>query len=85
MKISINGNPEEISQALSINELLAYKKVEQPLMVTVELNGVILQRDNFDTIRIREDDAVEFLYFMGGGAGNLPASSFEARIGDISR
>ena len=69
MKISINGNPEDIPDALTTKELLAFKKVEQPLMVTVELNGVILQRDEFETVRTRENDAVEFLYFMGGGSG----------------
>ena len=74
MKISINGNPEEIPHALTIKELLAFKKVEQPLMVTVELNGVILQRDEFESVRTRENDAVEFLYFMGGGSRrNLPS------------
>ncbi|MHB9096477.1 MAG: sulfur carrier protein ThiS [Syntrophales bacterium] len=35
--------------------------------VTVELNGAILERKNFDFISIGDGDRVEFLYFMGGG------------------
>jgi len=68
MKLLINGNSEEVSGALTIKELLAEKKVADPDMVTVELNGTILQRRDFVSIKIKEGDAVEFLYFMGGGS-----------------
>ena len=68
MRLVINGKQEEIEKELTILELLSYKKVEQPLMVTVELNGNILQRNDFDTVRIKDNDSVEFLYFMGGGS-----------------
>ncbi len=67
MKIIINGNQEDINGNLTVRELLAYKKVEMPDMVSVELNGAILKRSEFETIKIRENDIVEFLYFMGGG------------------
>jgi len=69
MKLLINGNSEEVSGVLTITELLAEKKVADPDMVTVELNGTILQRQDFASIKIKEGDAVEFLYFMGGGSG----------------
>lgn len=68
MKLLINGNPEEVSGVLTIQELLAEKKVADPDMVTVELNGTILQRQDFVSIKIKEGDTVEFLYFMGGGS-----------------
>ncbi|MHB8138135.1 MAG: sulfur carrier protein ThiS [Smithellaceae bacterium] len=68
MKLLVNGNPEEVSGVLTIKELLAEKKVADPDMVTVELNGTILQRQDFASIKIKEGDAVEFLYFMGGGS-----------------
>jgi sulfur carrier protein len=41
--------------------------VPQAEYVTVELNGEILLRGDFDTTQVREGDGVEFLYFMGGG------------------
>lgn len=68
MKLLINGNSEEVSGELTIQELLAEKKVSDPDMVTVELNGTILPRQDFESIKIKEGDAVEFLYFMGGGS-----------------
>lgn len=67
MKLLINGKSEEVSGVLTIKELLAEKKVADPDMVTVELNGTILQRQDFVSIKVKEGDAVEFLYFMGGG------------------
>ncbi len=36
-------------------------------MVSVELNGQILKRSEFETTKLKDDDKVEFLYYMGGG------------------
>jgi sulfur carrier protein len=38
-------------------------------MVSVELNGQILRRTEFDETTLEDNDKVEFLYFMGGGSG----------------
>lgn len=67
MKLTINGKQEEIAGELTIQDLLAVKKVQQPGMVSVELNGEILRRDDFGTIQVKDCDVIEFLYFMGGG------------------
>lgn len=67
IKLQINGKETEVSGTITIKELLAEKNVESPDMVSVELNGTILAREDFDKLRVRENDEVEFLYFMGGG------------------
>ncbi len=67
MKLIINGNQEEVAGELTIQELLVVKDVEAPDMVTVELNGEILKRSDFPVVRVKENDTIEFLYFMGGG------------------
>ncbi|HEX2767793.1 MAG TPA: sulfur carrier protein ThiS [Geobacteraceae bacterium] len=69
MNLTVNGKPATIGDkdTLSITELLAELKVETPEYVTVELNGDILERENFETTRVKDGDEVEFLYFMGGG------------------
>ncbi len=68
MKIKLNGQTEELNQvALSVSDLLKLQNVEMPEMVSVEHNGEILDRSSFDTTSINDGDAVEFLYFMGGG------------------
>lgn len=68
MNLKINGENETFDhEAITIMELLALKNVKMPDMVSVELNGDILDRDVFDTTSLKNDDEVEFLYFMGGG------------------
>ncbi|MGA2151149.1 MAG: sulfur carrier protein ThiS [Geobacteraceae bacterium] len=69
MNLTVNGKPATIGDkdTLSITELLAELKVETPEYVTVELNGDILERESFATTQVKDGDAVEFLYFMGGG------------------
>ena len=68
MRIKINGEPEDIEAAeLSIVNLLQLKNVESPEMVSVQINGAIIERHDYATTRVSENDEVDFLYFMGGG------------------
>ncbi len=67
MKIKVNGTPQEIETGLSVTGLLVRNKVEQPDMVSVQLNGEFVQRDRFAGTVFKEGDEVDFLYFMGGG------------------
>ena len=67
MTIKINDVVTEIPAGLTITELLAQQKVKMPDMVSVQRNGTIVEREAFSTTRVRADDSVDFLYFMGGG------------------
>ena len=69
MKITINGTPKEISQPdLTISRLLELEHVESPEMVSVQRNGVIIEQEEYESTRVTENDEIDFLYFMGGGA-----------------
>jgi len=69
MQIKINGEFEQFEiNELSILNLLEIKKVESPDMVSVQLNGEFIDKKKYSTTVILENDNVEFLYFMGGGA-----------------
>lgn len=69
MHVIINGKSEIIElQQCSIKELLSVKKVEMPEMVSVEYNGRFLKQSEYDTTQLKDDDQIEFLYFMGGGS-----------------
>ncbi|MCP4376880.1 MAG: sulfur carrier protein ThiS [bacterium] len=67
MNVSVNGEQSELTDAMSVSELLADRDVKMPEMVSVELNGKILKRSEFDTTSMSDGDSIEFLYFMGGG------------------
>lgn len=67
MKAKINDVEMTLPDGLTITELLVQQKVKMPDMVSVQVNGTILNRADFDATRVRENDSVDFLYFMGGG------------------
>lgn len=69
MKLIVNGEQTNCSESLTVSELLVEQKVKMPEMASVELNGQILRRTEFDHTALKDDDKVEFLYFMGGGRG----------------
>ena len=71
MKIIVNGKETDISGNLNVSQLLAEQNVKMPDMVSVELNGQILKKSQFDNTTLKDEDKVEFLYFMGGGSWNL--------------
>lgn len=70
MHLTVNGKAAAIDgkETMTVTALLAELKVDQPDYVTVELNGEILERENFEQTRVKDGDTVEFLYFMGGGS-----------------
>lgn len=66
-KISVNGKPQELETPISITELIKLNNVLQPSMVTIQLNGQFVNRDEYDRTQVADGDELDFLYFMGGG------------------
>ena len=69
-KISVNGKAQEIETPKSITELIKLNNVAQPDMVSIQLNGEFVNRDEFDNTQVLDGDELDFLYFMGGGRFN---------------
>lgn len=69
MNLVINGKGVQRTDNLSVTELLVEENIKVPDMVSIEINGSILQRSEFDNTNLKEGDKVELLYFMGGGSG----------------
>jgi sulfur carrier protein len=66
-KIKVNDEVQEVALPLTLTELIRSNNVFQPEMVSVQINGTFVERENFDTTAISDGDEVDFLYFMGGG------------------
>ena len=66
-KIKVNGEAQEVQLPLSLTELIRQNDVQQPDMVSVQVNEDFVDRAEWDGIQIKEGDSVDFLYFMGGG------------------
>ena len=67
-KIIVNGEAQEVQLPISLTELIKQNDVLQPEMVSVQVNDDFVDRDEWDDVTIKEGDAVDFLYFMGGGS-----------------
>ena len=67
-KITVNGESQEVKIPLTLTELIKQNHVEQPDMVSVQINDDFVDRTEWDDIQIKEGDSVDFLYFMGGGS-----------------
>ena len=68
MKVTVAGEKKEIEQGTTIAKLIVDEKVENPEYVTVTVNDEFVESDDFETTQGKENDTIEFLYFMGGGA-----------------
>lgn len=67
MRLTVNGRETGFRDELTVSALLVEENVKMPDMVSVELNGQIIKRSDFEGTALTEGDKVEFLYFMGGG------------------
>lgn len=72
MRLIINGKHEEIPGAeLPLPDLLRLREVRHPETVTVELNGTILKQRDIPRTVVRNGDALELIYFIGGGMDSM--------------
>lgn len=67
-KIKVNGVDQDIDLSRLIIDIIRQNNVIQLDMVTVQLNGEFVFRDNYESTFVKDGDEIDFLYFMGGGA-----------------
>ena len=67
MKVTIAGNAKDIAENTTVAQLIIDEKVDNPDYVTVTINDEFVEHHDFDKTVLKENDVVEFLYFMGGG------------------
>ena len=66
MFITLNGEPYELDEPMSITDLLTKLAID-PRRVAVEHNLSILKRPLFAETFVHEGDRVEIVNFVGGG------------------
>ena len=66
IKIKINGKLSTINENLSLLNFL--KKLEIPLKkVAIELNQEIIDKKKLNNIKLKKNDKIEIVHFIGGG------------------
>ncbi|HUI24901.1 MAG TPA: sulfur carrier protein ThiS [Candidatus Kryptonia bacterium] len=66
MRVTVNGEPRELSDAVSVADLVEQLGLTQR-RVAVEINLDIIAREQYASRRLREGDTVEIVQFIGGG------------------
>jgi len=66
IKIKINGKFLTINESLSLSIFL--KELKIPLKkVAIELNQEIIDKNNLNIIKLKKNDKIEIVHFIGGG------------------
>ena len=67
MKVYVNGESRDLSGESSLAELIT--QLELPATrIAVELNREVVRRNDWSGTMLNEDDRVEIVHFVGGGA-----------------
>ena len=66
MQVTVNGEPRELPDNLSLQELLQHLQLDAE-RVAVEHNREIIKRDRWASVRVRAGDQLEIVHLVGGG------------------
>ena len=67
MNITVNGKPREIEGEMDLPSCLRAFDVN-PRLVAVAVNGDVIAKDQYGSIRVRDGDNLEIVRMVGGGA-----------------
>lgn len=79
--ITVNGKTKEFPGEMTIREFLKAAG-QRDDYVAVELNEVIIPRENYGEVRIGDADRIEIVSFMGGGSANGSSDAFALNRAD---
>ena len=65
--IKVNGESQEVVLPMTVEELIKQNNVENPELVSVQVNEAFLDRNDYARRQVKDGDEVDFLFFMGGG------------------
>ena len=67
MKVYVNGEPQEFSGEPSLMELV--EQLELPVTrIAIELNREVVRRGEWGSTMLKDEDKIEIVHFVGGGA-----------------
>ena len=66
IKIKVNGKNRLISETYKLSDLI--KRLKIPMKkVAIELNEEIIDKKNVNKIKLKQNDKIEIVHFIGGG------------------
>ena len=65
-KIQLNGKKVKVQRNLSIKDLIKKYRLKEK-KIAIELNGTILPKDHYKNKKVKNNDKIEIVQFIGGG------------------
>ena len=66
IKIKVNGKNRSISETYKLSDLIKHLKI--PIKkVAIELNQEIIEKKRTSNIKLKKNDKIEIVHFIGGG------------------
>ena len=65
-KIQLNGKKISIHTNFSVRDLIKKYKLQEK-KIAIELNGMILPKENYGKKTLKNNDKIEIVQFIGGG------------------
>lgn len=66
MTVRVNGSNQEVPEAATLQAVLERLRLKQD-SVAVELNERVVDRSAYPNVRLRQNDVLEIVHFVGGG------------------
>ena len=66
IKIKVNGKNRSISETYKLSDLIKYLKIPMK-KVAIEHNEEIIDKKNVNKIKLKQNDKIEIVHFIGGG------------------
>ncbi|MFM7673284.1 MAG: sulfur carrier protein ThiS [Candidatus Fonsibacter sp.] len=66
IKVLLNGKNKTIDDKTNLNLLLKELSIESN-KVAIEINGVVVSKNDYEKKKIRTNDKIEIVHFIGGG------------------
>jgi sulfur carrier protein len=67
VKVRVNGQFVQVPDTLgTITDMVNHFSLSDRILI-VEVNGVIAEKQDYDSTTIKELDSIEFVHFVGGG------------------
>ena len=66
IKIKVNGKMKSITDSYKLSDLLKNLKIPMK-KVAIEVNHEIIDKKKINNIKLRKNDKIEIVHFIGGG------------------
>ncbi len=66
MRVTLNGEPRDVRDGISVAELIAELSLNGR-RIAVELNEAVLPREDYGARALSSGDVIEIVHFIGGG------------------